>query len=122
MAKNERDWRGLGRRVVLYYTAHDSQQKNGEYRRQSDNERKARPAVCGAAIFSAMLRKQDFNGSDRQVNGRPRRGCIGRLLSHSPNLPHPPHRRLLLIIGEAWRWRRGLRAYMDMPMRDLLWT
>lgn len=31
----------------------------------TERNRKARPAVCGAAIFSAMLRKQKANGSDR---------------------------------------------------------
>jgi hypothetical protein len=34
-----------------------------------ERKRKARPAVCGAAIFSAMLRKQESNGSSEPLTG-----------------------------------------------------
>ena len=95
------EWSRTPRGLVLY----DARLATKERRipAATERKRKARPAVCGAAIFSGTLRKQDFNGSDRQVGQRPAAAWLhwpsSQPFCTSPNLPHEPHRRLLLIFG-----------------------
>jgi hypothetical protein len=102
MAKDERERRDPGRRVVLYCTAaHDSQRKNGEYRRrQSENERLDRRFVERRYSRARSESKTSTALTDRSTAGRGV-AALAVSLSRSPNLPQAPQKTVINLWGRG---------------------